>query len=50
MLGDAKDEAIKAMIFDAETLGATRIINARFAITTLTNDSSVVLATGTAVV
>jgi len=50
MLGDSKDGAIKAMIKDAEGLGANRIINVRFAITTLTNDSAVVLATGTAVV
>jgi len=50
MLGDSKDEAIKAMIKDAESIGANRIINVRFAITTLTNDSAVVLVTGTAVV
>jgi len=50
MLGDAKDGAIKEMIKDAEGLGAKRIINVRFAITTLTNDSSVVLVTGTGVV
>ena len=50
MLGDAKDGAIKELIKDAEGLGAKRIINVRFAITTLTNDSSVVLVTGTGVV
>jgi len=50
MLGDAKDEAIKAMIEDAIRLGAKRIINVRFTITTLTNDSAVVLVTGTVVV
>ena len=50
MLNDAKDEAIKAMIEDAIRLGAKRIINVRFTITTLTNDSAVVLVTGTVVV
>jgi len=49
MLGDAKDEAIKRMIKDAEGLGANGIINVRFAITALTNDSAVVLVSGTAV-
>ena len=49
MLSDAKDEAIKRMIKDAEGLGATGIINVRFAITALTNDSAVVLVSGTAV-
>ena len=49
MLGDAKDHAIEAMKKDAETIGANGIINVRFAITTLTNDSIVVLVTGTAV-
>ena len=49
MLGDAKDGALKEMIKDAEGQGATGIINVRFAITTLTNDSVVVLASGTAV-
>jgi len=49
MLSDAKDGALKEMIKDAEGLGAKEIINVRFAITTLTNDSAVVLASGTAV-
>lgn len=49
MVSDAKDGALKEMIKDAEGLGATGIINVRFAITTLTNDSAVVLASGTAV-
>ena len=49
MLSDAKDEAIKRMIKDAEGLGANGIINVRFAITALTNDSAVVLVSGTAV-
>jgi len=49
MLGDAKDEAMKRMIKDAEGLGANGIINVRFAITALTNDSAVVLVSGTAV-
>lgn len=49
MLSDAKDGALKEMIKDAEGLGAIGIINVRFAITALTNDSAVVLVSGTAV-
>jgi uncharacterized protein YbjQ (UPF0145 family) len=49
MLSDCKDEALKEMIKDAEKLEATGIINVRFAITVLTNDSAVVLVSGTAV-
>jgi len=49
MLSDAKDGAMKEMIKDAESLGANGIINVRFAITALTNDSAVVLVSGTAI-
>ena len=49
MLSNSKDEAIKRMIADAEKLGATAIVNVRFVITNLTNDSIVILVSGTAV-
>jgi len=50
MLKDSKDKAILKMIEDAKNLGANKIINVRFAITALTNDSAVVLVSGTAVI
>lgn len=49
MMADSKDKAIERMIKDAESLGATGIINIKFAITALTNDSIVIIASGTAV-
>jgi uncharacterized protein YbjQ (UPF0145 family) len=49
MLSDAKDNAIIRMIKDAESIGANEIINVKFAISVLTNDSMVVLVSGTGV-
>lgn len=49
MLADAKSNAIKTMIVDAESLGATSIVNVKFTITVLTNDAMVVLVSGTAI-
>ena len=49
MLRDAKDEAILNMIKDAESLGATKIVNVKFAITMIHANACVVLVSGTAV-
>lgn len=49
MNNEAINQAIERMIKEAETLKADAVINVKFAITTLTNDASVVIASGSAI-
>lgn len=49
MYSDAKDKAILKMIKDAESIGANKIINVRFTISTISNDSAVIMVSGTGV-
>ena len=49
MLTEAREEAVKRMIAEAEKLGADAVINVRFQTSQLTNAASEILAYGTAV-
>lgn len=49
LMAQAREQAIKRMIADAETLGADAIINVRFMTSNVMNTLSEVLAYGTAV-
>lgn len=49
MVKEAREEATKRMIAEAETLGATGIVNVRFTTSMITSQAAEVLAYGTAV-
>lgn len=49
MLTEAREEAVKRMITEAEKLEADAVINVRFETSQLTNSASEILAYGTAV-
>lgn len=49
LIEDAREEAIKKMIAEAEKLGANAIIEVRFATSTITTGAAEIIAYGTAV-